>query len=77
MRNLEWLIEILNILNIFVFLNDFLIIFIKLLDYEIVLNCSRRVDGVICMYILIYWYNVKKWIMLECVIMIYIEGLME
>lgn len=48
------MIEILNILNIFVFLNDFLIIFIKLLDYEIVLNCSRIVDGVICMYILIY-----------------------
>lgn len=71
------MIEILNILNIFVFLNDFLIIFIKLLDYEIVLNWSRIVDGVICMYILIYWYNVKKWIMLECVIMIYIEGLME
>lgn len=59
------------------FLNDFLIIFIKLLDYEIVLNCSRIVDGVVFMYILIYWYNVKKWIMLECVIMIYIEGLME
>lgn len=58
-------------------MNDFLIIFIKLLDYEIVLNWNRIVDGVICMYILIYWYNVKKWIMLECVIMIYIEGLME
>lgn len=58
-------------------MNDILIIVINLLDYEIVLNCSRIVDGVNCMYILIYWFSVKKWIMLECVIMIYIEGLME
>lgn len=40
-------------------------------------NCCRIVDGVIRMYISIYWYNAKKLIMLECAIMIYIEGLTE
>lgn len=58
-------------------MNDFLIILTKLSDHEIVLNWSRIVDGVIRMYISIYWYNAKKWIMLECAIMIYIEGLTE
>lgn len=48
------MIEIPNISNIFVFLNDFLIKLTKLSDHEIVLNCSRIVDGVVLMYISIY-----------------------